>query len=589
MSSLVLGFSNTGHDATAAVFADGRLVAAIAEERLARIKCLGGMIPGLAIDEVLRMAGATRRDVTHIGMMCGYFPENYLRHPSSSLNAKRAVRRLGRKLRGKAEDVIWTGEVMREAQARGMSYEQCFRTDVFLEDEGFRPETLVSFHAHHAVHAVLGGFYSGFDDCLVITADGHGDLDEVHSTSRYRNGQLEALSVTDGKGRSPGLFYQTITELLGFRPVRHEGKVLGLAAFGDPAPLLGEFRKALRAAPCRTMFDSDFVHPQDAHAERQAFLASAIKGHGRENIAAAGQQALEDAFLDIVSQQVAATGLRRVALNGGVAANVKLNQRIAALPEVDSIFVFPGMSDTGNAIGAALLAIEAATPGYLAKQQHAMIDVYLGPGFSDPEIEAELQAHQLGYRRYDESALVDRAAQAIHEGLVVGWFQGRMEFGPRALGNRSMVGRPTDAEINKSLNDRLERTEFMPFAPSVLAERADELFIGVGKAAHPAEFMTVTFDVREEWKPRIPAVVHVDGTARPQLVRADRNPLYHALIRRYSELSGIPLVLNTSFNVHEEPIVCGPAEAIRALREDRIDALAIGPFWVNNPLRQGAA
>jgi carbamoyltransferase len=150
-----------------------------------------------------------------------------------------------------------------------------------------------------------------------------------------------------------------------------------------------------------------------------------------------------------------------------------------------------------------------------------------------------------------------------------------------------MVGRPTDAGINKSLNDRLERTEFMPFAPSALAERADEVFIGIDKAAHPAEFMTVTFDVREEWKARIPAVVHVDGTARPQLVRADRNPLYHALIKRYAELSGIPLVLNTSFNVHEEPIVCAPAEGIRALREDRIDALAIGPFWVDNPLRAG--
>jgi carbamoyltransferase len=588
MSSLVLGFSNTGHDATAAVFADGKLVAAIAEERLARIKCLGGMVPALAIDEVLRQAGATRRDVTHIGMMCGYFPENYLRHPSASLEAKRAVRRVGRKLRGKAEDVIWTGEVLREALARRMTYEQCFLTEVFLDEEGFRPETKVSFHSHHTVHAVLGGFYSGFSDCLVITADGHGDLDEVHSTSRYCNGALETLSVTDGKGRSPGLFYQTITELLGFRPVRHEGKVLGLAAFGDPAPLLGEFRKALRAASCATRFDSDFDHPQDAHQQRRGFLKRVIEGHSRENIAAAAQQTLEDAFLAIVRRQVADSGIGRIALNGGVAANVKLNQRIAALPEVERIFVFPGMSDTGNAIGAALLAIEAIKPNFLASNQHAMTDVYLGPGYADAEIERELQTHNLKYSKLDQAGLVDRAARAIHDGLVVGWFQGRMEFGPRALGNRSMVGRPTDADINKSLNDRLERTEFMPFAPSALAERAADVFIGIEKAAHPAEFMTVTFDVREEWKARIPAVVHVDGTARPQLVRADRNPLYHALIKRYEELSGIPLVLNTSFNVHEEPIVCAPAEGIRALREDRIDALAIGPFWVDNPLHKAA-
>ncbi len=582
MSSLVLGFSNTGHDATAAVFVDGRLVAAIAEERLARIKCLGGMVPERAIDEVLRQAGATRQDVTHIGMLCGYFPEDYIRHASPTLRFQRGLRAAGRRLRGKAEDVIWTGEVMREALAHGKTYADCFRGERFLQKEGFRAGTRLSFHAHHSVHAVLAGFYSGFDECLVVTADGHGDLDEVHSTCRYSDGRMETLSVTESLGRSPGLFYQAITELLGFRPVRHEGKVLGLAAFGDPGPLLATFRKALRVAPCGTRFDSDFRD----YGTRRDFLANAIKGHSRENVAAAAQQTLEDAFLAILRRQAADTGLRQVALNGGVAANVKLNQRIAALPEVDRIFVFPGMSDTGNAVGAALLALEESEPGFLGAHQQALRDVYLGPGYDADAIERELRAQGLAGERLEESALVDRAARAMHEGLVVGWFQGRMEFGPRALGNRSMVGAPTDADINKALNDRLERTEFMPFAPSVLAERADEIFFGVEKAAHPAEFMTVTFDVREEWKPRIPAVVHVDGTARPQLVRADRNPLYHALIKRYGEISGIPVILNTSFNVHEEPIVCAPAEGIRALAEDRIDALAIGPFWVDNPLRR---
>lgn len=581
MSSLTLGFSNTGHDATAALFADGTLLAAIAEERLERVKCCGGTIPRLAIEEVLRVTGARRRDVDRIGMMCGYFPRNYVGRPSATARTPPADQ-------GADDQAIWAGEMPREVRGGTTTCARGFRSEVFLEEQGFRPDTKISFHAHHAAHAVLGGFYSGFDECMVFTADGHGDRDESHSTSRYRNGVLETLAVTHGRGRSPGLFYQTITELLGFRPGRHEGKVLGLAAFGNPAPLLVDFRKALRAAPCGTRFDSDFVHPQTAERDRRAFLATAISGHCRENVAAAAQQVLEEVFVAIVKRQVSATGIRRVALNGGVAANVKLNQRIAALPEVDSLFVFPGMSDTGNAVGAALLAIEAGRPGLLGTQQHALADVYLGPEYSDGEIEQVLRTQQLHYRKLDRDALVEQAAQALHEGLVLGWFQGRMEFGPRALGNRSLVARPTDAGINKSLNDRLERTEFMPFAPSVLAERADELFIGVGKAAHAAEFMTVTFDVRKEWKSRIPAVVHVDGTARPQLVRADRNPLYHALIRRYDELSGIPLVLNTSFNVHEEPIVCTPAEGIRALRENRIDALAIGSFWVANPLRKAA-
>src|SRR6185369_10193036 len=155
-------------------------------------------------------------------------------------------------------------------------------------------------------------------------------------------------------------------------------------------------------------------------------------------------------------------------------------------------------------------------------------DVYWGPAYSDEQIEAELRVQGQSWRRLDEAALVDTAADAIHAGRIVGWFQGRMEFGPRALGNRSMLARPTDASINDWLNERLDRSEFMPFAPSVLAEQADEVFLGVDKARHTAEFMTITFDVRPEWRERIPAVVHVDGTARPQLVRRDRNPLYHA-------------------------------------------------------------
>lgn len=586
--SVVLGFSCTSHDSSAALFVDGTLVAAIAEERLTRVKCTGKDIPRLAINEVLRQGNVKRSDVTHIGALSGYYPEEYFRWISQGREFHRKLKRLTRRLRGKPTEVIWTGHNDREAIAAGVTLESRMRKELFLAREGFSPDTKISLHSHHGVHALLAGFYSGYDECLVVTADGFGDLDEAHLSGIYRNGTIEHICGTNGVGYSPGLFYMTITELLGFRPLRHEGKVLGLAAFGDPAPLHAAFSKALRLSDDRMSFLSDFNHPDTAHQDRVAFLRKAIEGHTRENIAAAAQQVLEESYVGHIRELVKRTGIRRIAMNGGVAANVKLNQRVAQLGEVDAIFVFPGMSDSGNSVGAALFALEAAEPGFLAARQHALHDVYLGPAYPDEDIERELKAHQLNYQKLDPAELVDRSARAMHEGLVVGWFQGRMEFGPRALGNRSMVGHPTDAAINKSLNDRLERTEFMPFAPSVLAERADEIFVDVSKAAHPAEFMTVTFDVREEWKSRIPAVVHVDGTARPQLVRADRNPLYHALIKRYGELSGIPLVLNTSFNVHEEPIVCAPQEGIRALREDRIDALAIGPFWVDNPLRQSA-
>lgn len=583
--SNILGISCTSHDGSAALLVDGRLVASVAEERMDRIKCSGKKIPQLAIDEVLRLGGLTRREVDHVAIISGYYPEEYFEWISTAHEWQRKFKRFSRRLRGKPTEMVWTAHNDREARAAGVTLESRMRKPLFLSREGFRADARVSMHGHHDAHAVLAGFYSGFGECLVVTADGFGDIDESHTAGIYRNGTIEPICATHGFSRSAGLFYMVITELLGFRPVRHEGKVLGLAAFGDPKPLHEAFHRALGLAPDGLSFVSEFADRDDGQPDRIAFLRDAIRGHSRENVAAAAQQALEDAYVAHIRTLVARTGLRRIAMNGGVAANVKLNQRVAQLPDVERIFVFPGMSDSGNSVGAALLAAELESPGFLAQGQHALQDVYLGAEFGDEEIEAELARQGLKWQKLSETDLVDRAARAMHEGLVVGWFQGRMEFGPRALGNRSMVGRPTDAEINKALNDRLERTEFMPFAPSVLAERADEIFIGVDKAAHPAEFMTVTFDVREEWRSRIPAVVHVDGTARPQLVRADRNPLYHALIKRYGELSGIPVILNTSFNVHEEPIVCAPAEGIRALREDRIDALAIGAYWVPNPMR----
>jgi carbamoyltransferase len=582
---VVLGISNTAHDTSAALFIDGSLAAAVSEERLCRIKCMGGLIPDLAIAEVLRIAGKTRQDVDHIGMTHGYYPDEYLRRPSLRQELFRKIKRASRRLRHKQTERVWSEHLLRDAMGLGKTFEDFFRYDLFLRNEGFRPDAKLSFHRHHAVHALLAGYYSGFGECMVITADGYGDLDEVHTSNVYRNGKIDVLAASHGYGQSAGMFYESITELLGFRPGRHEGKVLGLAAFGDPAPLLEPFKKALRASPDNKTFISDFVGDRTSHQRRHEYLASVIVGHSRENIAAAAQQTLEDAYLAVVRRLAGETGLRTIALNGGVSANVKLNQRIAALPEIDKVFVFPGMSDTGNSVGACLFAQELAQPGFLARTQHVMEDVYLGPGFADDEIETALKTSGLDYEKLDEATLIDRSARAIDQGWVVGWFQGRMEFGPRALGNRSMIGRPTDAAINKSLNDRLERTEFMPFAPSVLAEYADELFEGTDKSRHAAEFMTITYDVKPEWHARIPAVVHIDGTARPQLVRRDRNPRYYKVIDRYRELSGIPLVLNTSFNVHEEPIVCAPAEGIRAVREDRIDALAIGNFWVDNPAR----
>jgi carbamoyltransferase len=578
--SLILGIASS-HDASACVFRDGRLAAAIGEERLTRIKCDGGRLPQLAIDHVLAAAGATRRDVDVVATIYGHFPERYFRRETTAKEIERWLSRAVKRVTGSAKATNFSSSnLLKHLRANGGEFERHFRRSRFLEGEGFRPDAQVHFHDHHLTHAAAAAFYAGTQEAAVVTLDGEGDLDQHFTASVWRGGRLERRRVSDTPGNSPGFFYEAITKLLGFTPLRHEGKVLGLAAMGDPRPLLPAMRRALRASEDGRDFDSDFANRPGAYEQRYSYLESIVKGQEREAVAAAAQQALEDAVLPVCRSFLAECGLRRLALNGGVFANVKLNQRLAALAEVDSVFVFPGMSDTGNSIGAALLSLESRQRGFLDKHQHPLESVYWGPEFTPDQIAAELGRRGLAGERLDRSALIEQAAQAIHRGKVVGWFQGRMEFGPRALGNRSMLARATDASINQSLNARLQRTEFMPFAPSCLAEHAAEVFAGVDKARHAAEFMTVTFDVHEQWRGRVPAVVHVDGTARPQLVRRDRNPLYWELIERYRALSGIPLLLNTSFNVHEEPIVCAPAEALAAYADGRIDCLALGDFWL---------
>ncbi|HEY4374101.1 MAG TPA: carbamoyltransferase C-terminal domain-containing protein [Burkholderiales bacterium] len=591
--SIVLGMA-ASHDSSACIFRDGKLVAAVSEERVSRIKCDGGRMPRGAIDECLRIAGLKRTDIDHIASNYDHFSDDYTRRVNNPVHKRleRIVSNGVKKLRGlENKRQVFLRSVQNDLRRMNSTQkpEEYLVTDEFLKVEGFRPDCKVHFVDHHMSHTVAAAFYSGYDKCAVITMDGEGDLDIHYTAGTFEQGRIRILHVGDTPGNSPGYFYMDITELLGFRPLRHEGKVLGLAAYGDPKPLYDKFRKAMRISADGVNFDSDFAGVEDALAKRKEYLAAAIEGHSRENVAAAAQQVFEEAIVTICRNFLKATGMRKLALNGGVFANVKLNQRLAAMTELDEVFVFPGMSDTGNSVGSALMVLDKLEPGFLGRNVNTLDTVYWGTDPTRDEIKAELDRRGLTYEELPFDQVVEKTAQAMHNAQVVGWFQGPMEFGPRALGNRSMVAGPTDRAINTWLNERLERTEFMPFAPSVLAEYADELFDGVAPGRHTAEFMTITYDVKKEWHERIPAVVHVDGTARPQLVRRDRNPKYWQLIDRYRQLSGIPLVLNTSFNVHEEPIVCGPHEAVQAVVDQRVDHLAIGNFWVDGPSNRKAS
>ena len=575
---VILGLA-TSHDASACVFIEGRLAAAVSQERITRRKNDGCRLPMEAMAHALDVAGISCADVDGVALMHSFLPERYFRRESLAKEIEARLVRVRRRMQGK-ERQMNVNDLLKRISGRGGDITPWFRRAEFLAGLGLRPDAAVRFYDHHATHAMAAACYSGFDECAVLTIDGVGELNIFHTASIWSDGRLSRLGHSDSLGASPGEYYEAITQAMGFIPLRHEGKVLGLAAHGDARRLYKDFRRALRAAPSSTSFgncfESDFVGREDAYKAREAYLDALVQAHPREDVAAAAQAVFEDAIEEVARNLLARTGQRRLAVNGGVFANVKLNQRLAALSEVDRLFVFPAMSDTGNSVGAALLM---AFENDEQKKAETLRSVYWGSDWGEKDCAKALAAAGFALEPLDEDALVARAADAIHAGKVVGWFQGRMEFGPRALGNRSMVARPTDNEINKTLNARLARTEFMPFAPSVLEEHAAEIFDGVEKSADCLPFMTITCNVKPAWRPRIPAVVHVDGTARPQTVSRATNPLYWNLIEAYRQRSGIPLVLNTSFNVHEEPIVCFPENAVQALSEDRIDCLALGPYW----------
>jgi len=270
------------------------------------------------------------------------------------------------------------------------------------------------------------------------------------------------------------------------------------------------------------------------------------------------------------------TGIRNLVLSGGVVANVKLNQRLRELPGVDGIFVHPNMGDGGCGTGAALLEFQGE-PALRERLGH----VFFGPAFSEREIREALDRAQLPFTHYP--AIEPKVAMLIAAGKVVARFDGRMEYGPRALGNRSILYHAKEPAVNQWLNQRLGRTEFMPFAPATLASKRHDCYVDVAGCEYAAEFMTLTFDCTDSMKRDSPAAVHVDGTARPQLVTEHSNPGFHRILTEYYKLTGIPTVINTSFNMHEEPIVCSPDDAIRAFLQGNLDYLAIGPFLVAHP------
>ncbi|HEV8132253.1 MAG TPA: carbamoyltransferase C-terminal domain-containing protein [Acidobacteriota bacterium] len=543
------------HESGACILSDGKLLAAITEERLSRKKN-DGAYPFRAIEEVFRITRFSEKDMDLISL-AGLPP---FRRCAKMLSSQwQLYRETGIVLPRRVLYALLTAKKVRRVVPKKLN-------DIRRVE-----------WEHHLCHAAAAFFTSPFEQATVITLDGIGDSAICGTVSIGRGDDLQRIYEFNGY-YSPGILYSYVTKAFGFRPARHEGKVTGLAAFGDPNACYDDFKALLQYDGQRHRFFSRFIPvlfaPNSNDLWSLPLMSELMDRFDRKEIAASLQRVLEEEVIKMVKDALSATGIPDLALAGGVFANVKLNQRVRELDGVRSVYIHPGMGDDGLMVGAAYLGQR-----FLARERKAPFQreylqtVYLGPEFSEDDILSSLQRHGLKGRRSDQ--IEGEIAQLLTERRIVGRFAGRMEYGPRALGNRSILADPRDRTINDWLNKRLKRTEFMPFAPSILEENARDYLKGWRADQPAARFMTMTYNVYPGAQKNCEAVVHVDGTARPQVVRSEDNPGYHRILMAYKTLSGLPLVVNTSFNIHEEPIVCTPDDAIRSYLLGCVDALVL--------------
>ena len=573
---IVLGIIDSKPSTAAIVSAEEGVLAATAEERLSREKLATG-VPRAAIEQVLLDSGVTREQVDVVGVAqrvmtyepvprgwTPWFAERPQDDPLSVRAASAVAPILGR-FTG-----AWDAYHRVKAWRSRARLEQLPR--LLREEHGL--STGVHFLDHHYCHATSAYFTCELEPALVISLDGGGD-GRSGGVWRGRDGRLEPLTSIDSFN-SLGNFYAYVTELCGFSAQRHEGKITGLAALADPLYVDTLRRFVGYHEPGGIRYGVAMYH----RSALRRLRASLPEDFDRAALAASAQLVLEESVESFARYWLRQTGLRNLVVAGGVFANVKLNQRLHELEEVENFFVHPAMDDGGLALGAAygVLEAEVAEPASLRR---TLRSVYLGP---EPETEdIAVAARAAGLDAVTDNDVHARIAELLHEGHVVARYVGRMEYGPRALGHRSILYRTDEPDVNRWLNQRLQRTEFMPFAPATLAEHADRCYLGLDGARDAARFMTITFDCSEEMKRSSPAVVHVDGTARPQIVDKRAAPDLHGILEAYHALSGNPSLVNTSFNMHEEPIVCTPDDAVRAFLASGIDYLAVGNTVARHP------
>jgi carbamoyltransferase len=577
----ILGINAYHGNASAAIIADGRLIAAVEEERFNRVKYAAGF-PSAAIRYCLDAAGITLAEVDHIAIP---------RNPWARLGTKLFYAlRMPSFARERAK-------VMTQFVGIPEALAQAFDTaPAAIRAKYYRVE-------HHQAHLASTFFVSPFDDAALLSADGLGDF----ASTMWGSGHGNRMDI-DGSIAFPhslGMYYTAVSQYLGFRKFGDEYKVMGLAAYGEPA-YMDEFRKVVlshqgvgfrlgldyfkhhRTGPEMTWRDADKTPElgamfSDYMAERlgpsRDPAAPVEKLH--RDCAASLQARLEEVLFEMLRALHASTKQKAVCLAGGVAFNCVANGKIFDETPFEKIFVQPAAGDAGLAIGAAYFVHHQI----LGQPRSFVMDhSYWGPGYTHEQVlsairASRLQSEGLEIAELHEKVIAKEAAKEIAAGKILGWYQGRAEWGPRALGNRSIVADPRRPDMKDILNARIKHREmFRPFAPSVLAEATGEYF----EKSYPSPFMTQAYSVRPEKREAIPAPTHVDGTGRLQTVTYSANPRYWALIREFADLTGVPVVLNTSFN-DNEPIVCRPEEAIDCFLRTKMDVLVMGDILIRKP------
>jgi len=576
----ILGINAFHGDASAVLIRDGALVAGVEEERLNRVKHWAGF-PARAIAAVLEDAGTGLSGVGHVAIS---------RDPRAHLLEKTLFAFRRRPGLAAVKDRLQNLRHVADLPSR-------------LRDLG-RGRFQGTAHnvEHHRAHAASAFYCSPFEEAACLTVDGFGDfLSSVAAVGR--GSRLEVLDEVMFP-HSLGILYTAVTQFLGFPSYGDEYKVMALASFGRPS-FLPEMRKIVRLTD-EGGFETDldyFRHASEGVTmswdDGAPVLGPLWSGRFEEefgparrpdaelrdrdhDLAASLQAVYEEAFFHRLRWLQERTGLRALCLAGGCALNSVANGKVRAETGFTDVFVQPAAGDAGTALGAALHVWHQQLG---EPRRFVMRHAYFGPGFSEERIAAALRARQQGKdalraRHWpDPQALNRDTAAALARGAIVGWFQGRGEWGPRALGNRSILADPRRAEVKDVLNARVKRREpFRPFAPSILEERVGDWFDG----AQADPFMVTVHPVRPGQRPRIPAVTHVDGTARLQTVSRETNPRFWALIRAFEEATGVPILLNTSFN-ESEPIVHTPEEAVDCFLRTRMDRLVLGDWTVDRP------